>query len=141
MKHAMERIPRTRDRSAEMFKLFLIFVLGLGSVSFALAELSPLEQKVIGTWQFADATGRIVLRADHTCATMFPAKTGRGWETIAVGTWRIEGQKLIRVEKPTLGPSASADPRAPSVTSKLAIRSVTADMFQVGSGLPLKRVK
>jgi hypothetical protein len=126
-----------------MFKLRLTFVLGLCSTSFALAQPSPLEQKVIGTWQFAgiDATGRIVLRADNTCATLVPIAGRRGWEILAKGTWRIDGHYLIRVEKPAFGPSVSADPPGPSVTSKLPIRSITPDTFALGGGLPMKRVK
>jgi|ERR1044071_900564 len=126
-----------------MFTLRVTFVLGMCGISLALAQPSPLEQKITGTWQFAgiDFTCRIVLRADHTCATLVPIAGRRGWEMLAKGTWRIEGHYLIRVEKPTFGPSVSADPPGPSVTSKLLIRSITPDTFALGGGLPMKRVK
>ena len=126
-----------------MLKLRFTFVLVMCSISFAVAQLSPLEQKVIGTWQFTgiDASGRIVLRADHTCATMLPITGRRGWEILAKGTWRIDGNHLIRVEKPWFGPSVSVDPPGPSVTSKLPIRSITPDRFELGAGRPMKRVK
>lgn len=126
-----------------MIKLRLTFVLILCSIRFALAQLSPLEQKVIGTWQFTgiDFTSRVVLRADHTCVTMLPITGRRGWEILAKGTWRIDGHYLIRVEKPTSGSAVSADPPGPSVTSKLAIRSITPDRFALGGGRPMKRVK
>ena len=126
-----------------MLRLRLTFVLFMCSISFALAQLSSLEQKVIGTWQFTgiDTTGRIVLRADHTCATMLPITGRRGWKILAKGTWRIDGQYLIRVEKPWFGSSTSVDPPGPSVTSKLPIRSITQDRFELGGGPPMKRVK
>lgn len=126
-----------------MRKLHIALVLGMCSVSVALAQLSPLEQKIIGTWQFGgvDDTGRIVIRGDHTCATMFPTTDRRGWDIIAKGTWRIDGDYLIRVEKPAFGPSVSSNPPGPSVTSKLRIRSITPDRFGLGDGRPMIRIK
>jgi hypothetical protein len=124
-----------------MTRLRLTLVLGMCSISFALAQIAPLEQKIVGVWQFNGATGRVVIRADHTCATQVPISGRRGWEILAKGTWRIDGDYLIRVEKPALSPSAPADPSAPSVTSKLRIRSVTPDRFGLGDGVPMKRVK
>jgi hypothetical protein len=125
-----------------MSKWRLTFVLCLCSLGSALAQLSPLEQSVIGVWHFPGRNpGRITLRADHTCATMLPIAGGSGWEILAKGTWRIERDYLIRVEKPVFGPSASVRPAGPSVTSKLRIRSVTPDRFRLGAGLPLKRVE
>ena len=117
-----------------MLKLLITLVLGMGSLSFAEASLSPLEQKVIGTWQFTgvDASLRIVLNADHTCATMVPVTGRRGWQILAKGTWRIDGHYLIRVEKPAPGPS---------VTSKLRMGSITAHRFQLGAGRPMERVE
>ena len=123
-----------------MTKLRLTLVLGLCSIRFVLAQLPPLEQKIVGVWQFngVDSTGRVVIRADHSCETLVPATRGRGWEILAKGTWRIEGHDLVRVEKPASGPAV---PAGPSVTSKLPIRSVTPDKFQLGAGPAMKRVK
>jgi hypothetical protein len=126
-----------------MLKLRFTFVLVMCGISFAVAQLSPLEEKIIGMWQFTgtNTTLRIVLRADHTCATLVPITGRRGWEILAKGTWRIGGHQLIRVEKPTFGPSASVDPHGLSVTSKLPIRSITPDRFELGGGPAMKRVK
>jgi hypothetical protein len=73
-----------------MVKWRLTFVLCLCSLGSALAQLSPLEQRVIGVWQFSGRDpGRITLRADHTCATILPIAGGSGWEILAKGTWTI----------------------------------------------------
>jgi|SRR5882724_2507275 len=113
----------------------------LCSVTSVFAQLSPLEQKIVGTWQFTgiDATGRIVLRPDHSCATMFPIM-GQ-WEVLAKGTWRIDGRDLVRVEKPTFGPSVPGDPPPKIERSRMRIHSVTRDEFALGDGLPMKRLK
>lgn len=125
-----------------MVKWRLTFVLCLCSLGSGLAQLSPLEKSVLGEWHFTGRDPvRIILRADHTCATLLPTAGGSGWEILAKGTWRIEGDYLIRVEKPVFGPSASVRPAGPSVTSKLRIGSITRDRFQLGAGLPMKRVK
>lgn len=125
-----------------MLKLRIIFVLAICGVTFARAQLATPEHKIVGTWQFSgvDTRGRIVLRADHTCASLLP-RTGGGWEILATGTWRVEGDYLIRVEKPAVAASASSNRPSPSVTSKLRIRSITAQSFELGDGRPMKRVK
>lgn len=137
---AMERTRKAfGSRLAGTFGFFVL--LGMCSLSGALAQLSPLEGKIIGTWQFAGGTGRIVLRADHACTTMLPIAGGGGWEIIARGRWRIEGDFLIRVEKPASNRSVSNEVPGLSVTSKLRIRSIEPDTFRLGDGRAMRRVK
>lgn len=108
----------------------------------ACAQLSPTEKMLVGTWQFTgiDATGRMVLRADHRSATLFPI-TGQNFEVVAKGSWRVDGDELVRIEKPTFGPSVPGDAPPKVQTTRMRIREIHRDRLVVGDGPDMKRVE
>jgi hypothetical protein len=89
----------------------------------ACSRLSPNEEKVVGTWEYTgiDATGRVVLRRDHTVVDMFFIEGA--WEPVASGTWRLEGNELVTEENSLIGPSIPGDTPRPKEITRLKIRA------------------
>lgn len=83
-------------------------------------RLSPDEEKVIGTWEFAGSgtTGRVVFRRDHTVVDLFPEnkKPNARWEAVASGKWWLEGDTIVTDERALLRASPDETPFPRRVT-------------------------
>lgn len=88
-----------------MLRAFTAVQLCACMLVIACQRQSPLERYVIGAWSwtYIEGVGRIILAADHTVKEGFPTddKDGRKisdeeFEIVQAGTWRVEGDVLIR---------------------------------------------
>lgn len=120
----------------------ITLLISLCSIGCAVAQLLPLEQRIVGTWQFSsiDATGRMIFRADHTYSTMFPFSGLHDWKVVTRGTWRIEGHYLVVAEKDVFRPIWADGPARPIRRARVPIRLISNDKFDLDRVI-MKRVQ
>src|SRR5436190_11744528 len=79
-----------------------IFVFGSFLLVATCHRLSPIEQKVVGTWEYTgmDFTNRVVFSEDRTVTTLFPdSQAPAKWVPAVFGTWSVEGDELVTKEQ------------------------------------------
>jgi len=104
--------------------------------------LSPREQKIVGTWQYAtmDAVGRMTFDTHHRVTLSFALDDSPHvrWHAVADGPWRLDGSRLIWTihPYPIPGYAPTPDSHVEDEIVRLGKNEIT---FKRGS--PFKRVR
>ena len=102
--------------------------------------LSEKERLIVGTWDRAgmDFTQRTTYRADNTLESTYDSSDP---ESVAKGTWRLEGDVLVEEVTPPWQPGPNETP-FPKQTSRMQILEFQPDKLVREAGRPpLVRVK